>query len=113
MPMIQLTTSAAVTPENAERLKVKFGQAISLLPGKSESKLMISMRGETPMFFQGEKRGAAFVEVSCFGQGKAGAYESLTAALCEILKEELSVDPGNIFIKYSETPYWGFNGRNL
>ena len=113
MPMISLTTSAEVTPERAERLKAGLGQAITLLPGKSEAWLMISLTGNTPMYFQGAKRDAAFVDVSCFGGGSPGAYAKMTGAVCALLQKELGLDPANVYVKYSETANWGWNGGNL
>ena len=113
MPMISLTTSAEITSESAERLKAGFGQAISLLPGKSEAWLMVSLKGDTAMYFQGAKRDAAFVDVSCYGSGRPEAYGKLTGAVCDLLQTELGLDPANVYVKYSETPNWGWNGGNF
>ena len=113
MPMINLTTSAAIDTPTAERLKAGLGRAIPLLPGKSESLLMISLRGDTPMYFHGEALDLAFVEVNCHGHLPPASYEKLTGAVCELLGEVLAIRPENIFIKYFETDNWGWNGRNL
>ncbi|MDR1464963.1 MAG: hypothetical protein LBJ11_06675 [Oscillospiraceae bacterium] len=113
MPMIALTTSASLPPAKAEALKSGLGQAIALLPGKSEAHLMISLTGDTPMYFQGEAREAAFLEVSCFGHGKPEAYGNMTAAVCRLLEKELGIAPANTYVKYAETTNWGWNGGNL
>ena len=113
MPMIALTTNQAISGEQSVRLKDGLGQAIALIPGKSEARLMISLTGGAAMFFQGEPRQAAFLEVSCFGHPDAASYERLTGVVCELLEEVLGVPPENVYIKYSETDHWGWNGRNL
>ena len=113
MPMINLTTSAAIDAPAAEKLKAGLGRAIPLLPGKSESLLMISLRGNTPMYFHGEALDLAFVEVNCFGHLPSAAYEKLTGAVTELLGDVLAIKPENVFIKYFETDNWGWNGRNL
>ena len=112
MPMIALTTSADLAGKE-EALKAGLGQAIALLPGKSEAWLMLSLTGGTPMYFQGEARDAAFLDVSCFGKGNPDAYGRLTGALCDLMEKELGLSPANVYVKYSETTNWGWNGGNL
>ena len=43
----------------------------------------------------------------------AALYERLTAALSEIINEELGIDRSNIYIKYEEADHWGWNGGNF
>jgi len=112
MPMFALTTSASIAGKE-EALKEGLGKAVALLPGKSEAHLMISLTGDTPMFFRGEKCGAAFLDVGCFGRGKPEAYARMSGAVCALLEKELGIAPANVYIKYSETMDWGWNGGNL
>jgi hypothetical protein len=112
--MIALTTTEKLTAEKEEALQRGLGKAIALLPGKSEAHLMISLQGDVPMFFQGEKRCAAFLEVSCFGRSAMPeAYEKMTGALCALLEKTLCVPPASTYVKYTESANWGWNGRNL
>jgi len=111
--MIAITTTANIIPVLSDQLAEGLGQAISLIPGKSEAQLMLSFTGGTSMRFGGQVRSAAFVEVSLFGHAPAQAYDDLTAAICQLLEEVLEIPPENVFIKYSETEHWGWNGHNL
>jgi hypothetical protein len=111
--MIALTTSAELIPAKEEALKSRLGEAITLLPGKSQAYLMLSLQGGVPMYFQGERRNAAFLEVSCFGHGQPAAYERMTGAVCDAVEELLGISPANIYVKYAETTNWGWNGANL
>jgi phenylpyruvate tautomerase PptA (4-oxalocrotonate tautomerase family) len=110
--MIALTTTVDIAGRE-ESLKTALGEAITLLPGKSESHLMISLSGKTPMFFQGEAREAAFLEISCFGKGQPAAYDKMTGRVCEIMHDLLGVSPANTYVKYAETTNWGWNGGNF
>ena len=112
MPMFALTTSASVAGKE-EALKAGLGRAVELLPGKSEAHLMLSLTGDTPMYFAGEKRDAAFLDVGCFGCGQPEAYARMSGAVCALLEKELGIAPANVYIKYSETTNWGWNGGNL
>ena len=46
MPMIQLTTNVTVSDSAKAKLAAGLGEAISLLPGKNEGQLMLSISGE-------------------------------------------------------------------
>ena len=114
MPMIVLTTTAAIPPTAEAALTRGLGRAIELLPGKSEAHLMISYQGSVPMAYQGMKQeSAAFLEVSCFGHVDPKGYDAMTGAVCALLEETLGVPPAKVYVKYAETGNWGWNGRNF
>jgi hypothetical protein len=113
MPMIALTTSVPITAKAAEQLKTGLGEAIALLPGKTEARLMLSLTDNIPMYYQGEERDIAFADVSCFGHPAPEHYGPLTAAICALLERVLALSPANVYVKYSETDNWGWNGGTL
>ena len=53
MPCIQVKTNVNTSGEKAEAVKTALGQAISLLPGKSEDWLMVAIEDECQMYFGG------------------------------------------------------------
>ena len=55
----------------------------------------------------------ALLQVSIFGSASDAAYDRLTAALCEIVNEELGIDLANIYVKYEEVDHWGWNDSNF
>ena len=114
MPYIRTTVSKELTEQNKENLKAKLGQAIALIPGKSESWLMLTFEDNMNMYFKGGcYNDYAYLEVSLFGTASDAAYDRLTAALSEIVNEELGIDRANIYIKYEEAEHWGWNGSNF
>lgn len=114
MPYIRTTVSNELTDEKREAIKTKLGQAIALIPGKSESWLMLSFEDNMKMYFRGdESEDYAYLEVSLFGSASDAAYDRLTAALSEIINEELGIGRENIYIKYEEAEHWGWNGNNF
>ncbi len=114
MPYIRTTVSNKITPEKEENLKAKLGQAIALIPGKSESWLMLAFEDNVSMYFKGSNaEDYAYVEVSLFGSTSDAAYDRLTQAISEIVNEELGIDRANIYIKYEEAEHWGWNGANF
>lgn len=114
MPCFQTKTTLPISPEQETRLKARFGRAVALLPGKSEHWLMLTFEGGSRIWFQGQnEQPAAWVQVSLFGGAAAAEYARLTREICDILKEELGIDPARIYIKYDEVANWGWNGSNF
>jgi len=113
MPCIQLTTNRPISSEKQERLKSQFGKAIELLPRKSEKWLMCIFRPECDMYFQGQRGDLAFLEVDVFGQLDHEPCEALTKELMQIVHAEMDIEQDKIYVKYSVTPNWGWNGKNF
>jgi phenylpyruvate tautomerase PptA (4-oxalocrotonate tautomerase family) len=114
MPCIETKVNVKITKEKEELLKARFGKAIELIPGKSEGWLMLSFEDECNLYFKGTKEpGIAFVEVKIFGKSGDEAYARLTAAITDILNQELNISPSRIYVKYEEVAHWGWNGSNL
>ena len=113
MPFINVKTNAAVSADKKESIKTALGQAITAIPGKSESWLMVGIEPETALWFKGSDAPAAMVEVSVFGSASASAYSALTAKVTDVLNSDLGIAPDRIYVKYSETPNWGWNGSNF
>jgi phenylpyruvate tautomerase PptA (4-oxalocrotonate tautomerase family) len=114
MPFISTKTNVTLTKEKELNIKQKFGEAIELIPGKSENWLMLSFEDQSSMYFKGQfDKGIAFVEVKLFGKASSDAYNKLTNAITNILQKELDINPDCIFVKYEEVNNWGWNGNNF
>ena len=103
MPFINSKVSVPLTDSEKETLKGKLGQAISLIPGKSESWLMVGFEDNYSLYFK----------VKIFGGTTDEAYDKLTARLCQIYEEVLGIPQDKIYIKYEEVEHWGWNGANF
>lgn len=114
MPFINSKISVKLTEEQEKKIKDRLGKAIALIPGKTESWLMVGFEDDYKLYFKGEAcEKVVFVEVSIFGSASQTALNSLTVEICDIYNEELGVPKDKIYIKYSETPNWGWNGSNF
>ena len=114
MPFIDSKVSVKVTREQETELKSRLGQAISLIPGKSESWLMVGIEDEYHLYFRGEDSAPmAFIEVRIFGGPNKDAFEKMTAEITRIYGEVLGIAADHMYIKYSATTDWGWNGSNF
>ncbi len=114
MPFIDSKVSVKISKEQEVQLKERLGEAISLIPGKSESWLMAGFEDEYHLYFRGsDAEPMAFVEVRLFGGPDKAAFQKMTAEITKIFGEVLGIAPDHMYIKYSATMDWGWNGSNF
>ena len=112
MPFIEVKTTEDLSAVAAE-LKSALGDAITAIPGKSESWLMVNLVGEQKMYFQGCAAPCGLFSVSSFGTATAAAYDDLTCRLCAIAQQYLQVPPERTYVRYREVDHWGYNNFNF
>lgn len=109
MPFINTMVTTEITFRKEEILKAKLGKAIALI-GKPEAYLMLKFEENCRLWFAGSnEEDAAYVEVALLHSAPKASYAKLTDAICDILSEELSIPTNRIYVKYSETEYWGWD----
>ena len=114
MPFIDAKVSVPITNEQEVELKSRLGQAISLIPGKSESWLMTGFEDNYHLYFRGDNSAPmAYIEVRIIGGPDKAAFSKMTAEITKIFNEVLGIAPDHMYIKYSATPDWGWNGGNF
>lgn len=114
MPFINSKVTLPLKEEQKEIIKKELGNAIALIPGKSETWLMVGFEDRCSLYFRGEKKEkAAFVEVKIFGKATEEAYSQLTARICQIYETILTIPQDSIYVKYEEAEHWGWNGSNF
>ncbi|MGB4093253.1 MAG: phenylpyruvate tautomerase MIF-related protein [Ruminococcus flavefaciens] len=113
MPFIDVKTNVSVSEEQKNSIKTALGQAITAIPGKTESWLMVGIKPEYDLWFKGDKSAAAMVEVAIFGGASHNAFTTLTSHITGILTDQLGISSDRIYVKYSEVENWGWNGSNF
>ena len=81
MPYIATKTNVGLSGRKKQALKERFGQAIELIPGKSEDWLMLSIEDGLTMFFKGDDEPCAICQVQIFGTATEDDYAALTEKL--------------------------------
>lgn len=111
MPFIISRVSVPLSDEQENALKAGLGQAISLVPGKSEASLMLGFEDTYRLYLSGDKSlPLAYITVAVFGNRDHRGYEQLSAAICELFHRVLNIDPLRIFINYEVIPAWSVAG---
>lgn len=110
MPFIDVSVNVGLNKDKKESIKTQCGKAISLIPGKSESYLMVKVQDNCSMWFKGAGEPCAMCSVSVFGNASSQSCEALTKELCEILEREADIDPSRTYVKFQFIDTWGYNG---
>ena len=80
MPFIHVKTNQKITAAQEQALKTQLGEAIALIPGKTERWLMVQVEDGDRLWFAGSNAPAALLEVQLFGRAQPKDYDRLTAA---------------------------------
>ena len=113
MPFIRTSTNLPISKEKELLLKSQLGEAIALIPGKSERSLMLEFCENRPMYLAGSDEPLVMAEVNVFSEPDPAACEDLTVRMTEIFNEVLAVSAGRVYIKYAWTDLWGAHGHNV
>ena len=114
MPFIDTKLNIRLSDEKEAVLKTKLGEAISAFPGKSEYWLMLNFTDNCRMWFRGYDRfPIAMVEVKLFGVPDPDACQKMTEIICKLFHDELAISPDHVYVNYSFTDHWGWNGENF
>lgn len=113
MPFIDVKTNKQVSKKDEIALKSALGQAIAILPGKSEQWLMLDIHDQSRMYFHGDDAPCAMLQVQVFGKINPAKCEELTAEICRIMKDTLAIPEDATYVKYEEISLWGWNSQNF
>ncbi|MBQ5362769.1 MAG: hypothetical protein IIU63_05415 [Clostridia bacterium] len=113
MPFIDVKTNKQVSKTEEIALKQALGEAIAILPGKSERWLMLDIHDQSRMYFHGDDAPCAMLQVQVFGKINQEKCEELTAEICRIMHNTLQIAPENTYVKYEEISLWGWNSQNF
>lgn len=114
MPYIKTRVSVSLTENQSETLKSELGKIIEIIPGKTESWLMVDLEDNCRLYFKGNQEAAtAYVKVEVFGQVEREYCEKMTEAICNLLSQELQISPDRTYITYEGIKDWGWNGINF
>ena len=111
MPFIHTRTNRPISQEEEKSMAKQYGQAVTVL-GKSESWLMVNIQPKCSLYFRGSnEEPIAFVSVTVYGKPNPTAYDALTARFNTILSRIAGIE--QMYVSYSETSNFGYNGSNF
>jgi len=110
MPFIRLTTSKTLTHEQKLALKAGFGRDISILPTKTEAGLMVSIEDGCSMFYGGEEKECAFLDLRLYKASPLEEKKLFVLACYALLREIAGLDEQNVYMNIIEQENWASCG---
>jgi phenylpyruvate tautomerase PptA (4-oxalocrotonate tautomerase family) len=114
MPLLKLQTSVIVTADKKDRLLLALSKTLAGTTGKPESYVMVTLE-QGSFCMAGKVVPAAFADVRGIGGLNGNVNAQISKEVCDLLKKELGIEPGNIYLNFTDVPAqnWGFNGRTF
>ena len=113
MPFVQVKTNAKLTLNDEISIKSELGKLIKIIPGKSESWLMIDIKDEEKMYFKGSEEKCAMIEVMLYGGASDSSLNEFTGEVTDFISKTLAIDASRIYVSYFLTDKWGYAGSNF
>lgn len=111
MPYIDVNLTSKLSEVQKDAMKSKFGELITLLPGKTEAVLMVCINDGSTIYFSGEKKDkAAFVNIKLFKESGFEYKAELTAKIFEFFEKDFGVPGKDLFLSFDEYSSWGARG---
>lgn len=110
MPYIAVNTSKSLSAQQKDALKSVLGEKITLIPGKTEERLMVDIADGRSLYFAGQPGDIAFVEIRCFGKTAPEAQKAYAAAVFEALEKQLGLSADKVYYNHIDLETWGAGG---
>ena len=107
MPFMDIKASCPVNSQQEVQLKSALGRAIALIPGKTESHLMLRVEDNCRMWFAGEQEGPiVMVEVAIYGSASAQAVSDFGREAVALIKKELGA--AHVYLNLRQSTDWSY-----
>ena len=112
MPFIKSKVSCKVSLEKESELKVRLGQAIEIIPGKSEQYLLLEFEDNCHLWLRGKNdKPIAYIEAAIFGNEDHRQFSNFSASVTKIYNKVLNIPVENIHIKFEDIVSWSVGGQ--
>ena len=114
MPYLKIQTNQTLDETVQNSLLKKASATISAQLGKSVDYIMVAIDPPRPMMFAGSNEPTAYLELKSIGLTSADTTD-LSAALCELMANDLSINKNRVYIEFSDTErsMWGWNSATF
>ena len=99
MPYLKIQTNKVLDESAQQTLLKKASATVSAQLGKPVDYIMVAIDPPRPMMFAGSDEPTAYLELKSIGLSPANTTD-FSAALCNLVADELSIDKNRIYIRH-------------
>jgi phenylpyruvate tautomerase len=114
MPYLKLNTNVTAVSQQSPKLLAELSKLMAQETGKPERYVLVELNENKAMLFAGTDTPLAYLECKSIGLSASQA-KSISAAVSNLLKEQLQLNTDRIYIEFSNCPgeFWGWNGSTF
>jgi hypothetical protein len=114
MPYLKINTNKIIPDEQQLALAKKVSELVAKMLGKPESYMMVEVNAGRTMLFNQTEEPLAYLELKSLGLPENDTSE-YSRKLCTLIEAELEIDPGRIYIEFSngQRHLWGWDKRTF
>ena len=107
MPYLSIQTNVGIGEETQKRLLTEASQIVATALIKPEKYVMVAWTPAPKMTFDGDPKGAAFLEVRSIGIPEE-SRRKLPGALAKCMSDHLRIDTDRVYLVMMDVPgkYW-------
>lgn len=113
MPYIHASISEKLSDQQNSDLKSELGRIIGILPGKSESVLMLRIDDNCRMSFRGEEGECAFLAVHLYRNSPEAEKKKFASEAVSQICRITGLDKDRVFMTLQEHGSWVASGDML
>ena len=111
MPFVNVKTTVKLDVKQTEKLRDDIRSAISLIPSKNESNMMLQIESGCNMWFGDLDKPCAYVEIKLYGPSPRDAKQAFVDAVAGALAE-YGLAPERLYMHIDQHDSWVV-GRNM
>ncbi|MFP3090252.1 hypothetical protein LQZ21_07990 [Treponema sp. TIM-1] len=111
MPYVQVTIGQKLSVPQKEKLKNQLGSLITIIPGKTEPDLMVSIQDSSSLYMGGTEAPAVYIDLRVYTKTDAEAKKRFTRELFDYITREFGIPAARQYLTIGEYEHWGYDGE--
>jgi phenylpyruvate tautomerase PptA (4-oxalocrotonate tautomerase family) len=111
MPYLQVTIGQKLSAPQKETLKSELGRLISVIPGKTEPDLIVSVQDSGSLYMGGTEAPAVYIDLRVYTKTDPEAKKHFAGEVFAFIAREFGIPAARQYLTISEYDHWGYDGE--
>jgi hypothetical protein len=111
MPYVQVTIGRKLSVPERETLKGELGRLISIIPGKTESGLIVSVQDGGSLYMGGTTEPAVYIDLRVYTKTDPEAKKRFARELFASVTGQFGIPAARQYLTIEEYDHWGYDGE--
>jgi hypothetical protein len=111
MPYISIAIGKKLEAPQRDKLKTELGRLITIIPGKTESGLIVHIQDSGVLYMGGAEVPCAYIDLRVYTKTTEEAKKRFTRETCAYIAREFGIPIENQYLTIAEFENWGYDGE--